>query len=118
MYIVKAERVEENKPVVFPQEGGFEGDTFTTVIRTDPNVSGVAIAYIQSGEYKNAKELEDHGACVIITEEDFSSKTIIQKVEYLLDHKDVYDKMSQCSRELGIDDSSTRIYEEIKKLVR
>ena len=69
-------------------------------------------------QYKNAKELEDRGACIIVTEDDFSSKTIIQKVEYLLDHKDVYDKMSQCSRELGIDDSATRIYEEIKKLVR
>ena len=69
-------------------------------------------------QFKNAKELEDRGACVIVTEDDFSSKEIIQKIEYLLDHKEVYDKMSQCSRELGIDDSATRIYEEIKKIVR
>ncbi|MBR3211272.1 MAG: undecaprenyldiphospho-muramoylpentapeptide beta-N-acetylglucosaminyltransferase [Bacilli bacterium] len=68
-------------------------------------------------QYKNAKELEDHGACVIVTEEDFSSKNIIQKIEFLLDHEDIYKNMSKCSRELGIDDSATRIYEEIKKLV-
>lgn len=68
-------------------------------------------------QYKNAKELEDHGACTIVTEEDFSSKTIISAIEDLLDHKDKYDEMSKHSRELGIDDSATRIYQEIKKLV-
>ena len=69
-------------------------------------------------QYKNAKELEDRGACVIVTEEEFSSKTIITEIEKLLDDKEYYDKMSKSSRELGIDDSATRIYEEIKKLVR
>ena len=68
-------------------------------------------------QYKNAKELEDHGACVIVTEEDFSSKTIIQEVERLLDDEKRYKEMSEHSRELGIDDSATRIYQEIKKLV-
>ncbi len=68
-------------------------------------------------QYKNAKELEDHGACVIVTEEDFSSKIIIKEIEDLLDNKDKYDEMSKCSRELGIDDSATRIYDEIKRLV-
>ena len=69
-------------------------------------------------QYKNAKELEDRGACVIVTEEEFSSKTIITEIEKLLDDSEYYDKMSKSSRELGIDDSATRIYEEIKKLVR
>ena len=69
-------------------------------------------------QYKNAKELEDAGACVIVTEDDFSSKTIIQEIEDLLDHPDKYEKMSKQSRQLGIDDSATRIYEEIKKIVR
>ena len=68
-------------------------------------------------QYKNAKELEDHGACVIVTEEEFSSKTIIKEIENLFDHKELYEEMSKHSRELGIDDSATRIYEEIKKLV-
>lgn len=69
-------------------------------------------------QYKNAKELEDHGACVIVTEEEFSSKRIIQEIENLFDHPEIYKKMSEHSRELGIDDSATRIYEEVKKLVR
>lgn len=69
-------------------------------------------------QYKNAKELEDHGACRIVTEDDFSSKTIIKEIEDLFDHPDQYEEMSHHSRELGIDDSASRIYEEIKKLVR
>lgn len=69
-------------------------------------------------QYKNAKELEDRGACVIVKEEEFSSKTIITEIEKLLDNEEYYNEMSKHSRELGIDDSATRIYEEIKKLVR
>ena len=69
-------------------------------------------------QYKNAKELMDDGACVIVSEEEFSSKTIIHAIEDLLDHKEKYDLMSQNSRKLGIDDSASRIYQEIKKLVR
>ena len=69
-------------------------------------------------QYKNAKELEDRGACVIVSEEDFSSKTIINEIEKLFDNKELYENMSNKSRELGIDDSATRIYQEIKKLVR
>ena len=68
-------------------------------------------------QYKNAKELEDNGACVIVTEEEFSSKTIVSSIEDLLDHKEKYEEMSKNSRKLGIDDSATRIYQEIKKLV-
>ena len=69
-------------------------------------------------QYKNAKELEDRGACRIVTEEEFSSKRIIHEIEDLLDHPDTYEEMSKNSRKLGIDDSATRIYQEIKKLVR
>ena len=69
-------------------------------------------------QYKNAKELEEAGACVIVTEDEFSSKTIITEIERLFDDSELYDKMSKSSRKLGIDDSATRIYNEIKKLVR
>ena len=68
-------------------------------------------------QYKNAKELEDRGACVIVSEDEFSNKIIIGEIEKLLDNPDYYQEMSKSSRELGINDSATRIYNEIKKLV-
>ena len=45
-------------------------------------------------QYKNARELEENGACTIITEDEFSSKTIICEIDKLFDNKDLYDKMS------------------------
>ena len=69
-------------------------------------------------QYKNARELEENGACTIITEDDFSSKTIIREIDKLFDNKELYDKMSEDSRKLGIDDSATRIYDEIKRIIR
>lgn len=69
-------------------------------------------------QYKNAKELEDAGACFIVTEEEFSRDKIINKIDKIFDNKDQYDTMVNNSRKLGISDSSTRIYVEMKKLVR
>ena len=69
-------------------------------------------------QYKNAKELSDKGACVIVSEDDFSKETIIKEIDKLFDNKEMYDKMSKDSRSLGIDDSATRIYEEIRKIIR
>lgn len=69
-------------------------------------------------QYKNAKELEDRGACHIITEKDFSKESIINEIDYIFDHRKEYDDMVKNSKKLGIRDSATRIYEETKKLIR
>lgn len=69
-------------------------------------------------QYKNAKELEEKGACVIVTEEEFSSDVILSRIDEILFDSKKYEEMAKKSRELGIDDSATRIYQEIKKLVR
>ncbi len=67
-------------------------------------------------QYKNAKELMDVGACLIVKEEEFSKEKIIKEIDKLFDDKEAYDIMSKNSKKLGIDDSATRIYEEIRKL--
>ena len=68
-------------------------------------------------QYKNARELENAGACVIIREEEFSKDLIIREIDKLFDHKDQYDKMVQDSKKLGVTDSATRIYDEIRKMI-
>jgi len=69
-------------------------------------------------QYKNAKELEDNGACKIVSEEEFSKDKIILEIDKIFDDIDGYNKMKENSRKLGVDDSATRIYEEIKRLIR
>lgn len=68
-------------------------------------------------QYKNAKELEDAGACRIVLEEDFSKDRIIAEIDKIFDDKDSYYRMVESSKKLGIEDSATRIYQEIKKLI-
>ena len=69
-------------------------------------------------QYMNAKELEDLGACTIVTEEDFCKDRLITEIDKLLDNNENYIKMREASKKLGVTDSATRIYEEIRKLIR
>lgn len=68
-------------------------------------------------QYLNAKELEDAGACKIVLEEEFSRDRIILEIDRLFDNKKLYSDMQKSSAKLGISDSATRIYEEIRKLI-
>lgn len=68
-------------------------------------------------QYMNAKELEDLGACRIVTEEDFSKETIIKEIDNLLNDSKTYVEMREASKKLRVVDSATRIYTEIRKLI-
>ena len=69
-------------------------------------------------QYKNARELEDAGACIIVSEDEFSRDKIINEIDKLFDNKKEYDKMVLNSKKLGISDSATKIYNEVNKLIR
>ena len=68
-------------------------------------------------QYMNAKELEDLGACTIVSEDEFSKERLIREIDELLGDFDKYNKMKEASKKLGVTDSATRIYEEIRKLI-
>lgn len=68
-------------------------------------------------QYMNAKELEDANACRIITEDDFYSQKVISQIDELFNDREAYRKIQRDSRKLGIGDSATKIYEEIRKLI-
>lgn len=69
-------------------------------------------------QYKNAKELEDAGACRIVLEEEFSEDRILHEIDKLFDDKAYYESMVENSKKLGVSDSSSRIYEEAKRIIR
>lgn len=68
-------------------------------------------------QYMNAKELEDLGACVIVTEEDFGKDVLIEEIDKLLNDEKKYKSMQDASKKLGVSDSATKIYNEIRKLI-
>lgn len=68
-------------------------------------------------QFLNAKELEENNACVIVPEEEFSRKKIILEIDKLFDNLDLYSKMKESSKKLGVLDSASKIYDEIKQLI-
>ncbi len=68
-------------------------------------------------QYMNALELEKAGACKIITEDNFAEEEVISKIDELLNNPVTYQKMQEDSKKLGVSDSATRFYNEIKRLI-
>jgi len=64
----------------------------------------------------NALELEHVGACKIIEEKNFNKETVIKTIDEILNSPGTYRNMQLASKSLGITDSATKIYLEIKKL--
>lgn len=69
-------------------------------------------------QYLNAKELEENDAAKLISEKDFSIDTIIPAIDEILDKKEVYNRMKKNALKLGVKDSATKFYEEIKKVIK
>ena len=69
-------------------------------------------------QYKNAKELEDQGACVIVSESEFSKDRILTEIDHIINDEKYCKQMEDNSKKLGITDSATRVYQEVKKIVR
>ena len=68
-------------------------------------------------QYKNAKALENVGAAKLITEDDFSYLKVISEIDNILNDSVTYQKMKENSLKLGVSDSATRIYQEIRKII-
>lgn len=68
-------------------------------------------------QYKNALALEKRGACKLVKEEEFSISTIIPAIDNILNNDTNYFKMKNASERLGVRDSATKIYNEIKKVI-
>ncbi|MCI8567825.1 MAG: undecaprenyldiphospho-muramoylpentapeptide beta-N-acetylglucosaminyltransferase, partial [Bacilli bacterium] len=68
-------------------------------------------------QYMNAKVLEDNNACVIIEEKDFDSSKLVDTIDEIFSDNKRYLEMKKASGELAVNDSATKIYNELKKLV-
>lgn len=69
-------------------------------------------------QYYNAKDLEDEKAALILEEKDFNETNLLQKIDLILDDKDLYLAMKKNAKQLGISDSGDKIYQIISDLVK
>lgn len=81
-----------------------------TIMVPSPYVTG-------NHQYKNAKELEEKGACYIIEEKDFNSDILLNKIDEILFDEKKYNSMKEALRKLAVNDSSSRILKCIINLV-
>lgn len=66
----------------------------------------------------NAQELEKNGASVIIEEEKLESKLLLDNITDILNDDIKYKEMVDANKKLGVIDSASQIYSEIKKLIK
>ena len=69
-------------------------------------------------QYVNAKALTDDNGAVMLLEKDFSKETLIPLIDSLINNEQKLKEMKNALKARKVDDSATKIYEEIKKIVR
>ena len=67
-------------------------------------------------QYLNALSLKNNNACILIEEKSFDMKKLVSEIDNLLKNKEEYNKISNNAKKLGVKNSATLIYNEIKKL--
>lgn len=68
-------------------------------------------------QYKNAKDLCDKDAALIIEEKDLNKTTFIKMIDDILNDEKKYKNIKKNVSNLGIKDSSTRIYNTLKEMI-
>ena len=68
-------------------------------------------------QYKNAMDLVNKDAALILEEEKLSKNTFIRMVDEILEDETKYNKIKENISKLGIPDSSSRIYNILKEMI-
>ena len=68
-------------------------------------------------QYKNALELKNKDACILIQEKDLTSENLIENIDKLLNDDDLRNSIKDNLNKLKIDDPATNIYNLIKQIV-
>ena len=68
-------------------------------------------------QYKNAMDLVNKEAGLILEEKNLTKENLINLIDNTLSNKEEYNKMKNNLKQLGIKDSSSRIYEILKEMI-
>ena len=68
-------------------------------------------------QYKNAMDLVNKNAALIIEEDKLNKNNLITTIDNLLEDKGKYNEIKNNLKKLGIKDSSSRIYEVLKEMI-
>lgn len=68
-------------------------------------------------QLKNAKSLAEKNATVIIEEENYDKKLVIDTIDSILNNRKKYQEMSKNASSLGVKDSASKIYQILRTLI-
>ena len=68
-------------------------------------------------QYKNAMDLVNIDAAILIEEKNLNSEELLNKIDNLLSNKNKLENMKKNLSKLKVDNSATIIYDNIKKLI-
>jgi len=68
-------------------------------------------------QYKNAMDLVNKNAGLILEEKDLTKDNLINLIDKILSNKEQYNTIKNNLKDLGIKDSSSRIYEVLKEMI-
>ena len=92
--------------------------TISEIVATNTSSLFIPSPYVTNNhQMMNAKELEEVGGCTIIEEGEFSSDILIDKIDKILSDSGLYNSMVLGTKSLGVLDSATKFYDEVRKLV-
>ncbi len=72
---------------------------------------------VNNHQYKNAKDLTDKEAGIMLEEKDMTDKSLIELIDQTINDKEKIKQIKTNLKEIGIKDSSTRIYNILKELI-
>ncbi len=68
-------------------------------------------------QLKNAKSLAEKNATVIIEEENYDKRVVVDMIDSILKDDKIYQEMSQNASRLGVKNSATKIYQILRALI-
>ena len=68
-------------------------------------------------QYKNAMDLVNKEAALILEEKDLEGETLIKLIDDTLNNKEKYDNIKNNLKKLGITNSAEKIYEVLKGMI-
>lgn len=69
-------------------------------------------------QYKNAIDIVDKNAALLIEEKNLNGKLLVEKIDQLVNDKELYQNMKQNLEKLAIKDSADRIYNVLKEMIK
>ena len=114
-YIDNMTRIMKKTDLIVSREGA---STLSEIIALNLPSILIPSPYVPNNhQYKNALDLINNDACILIEEKDLKGDILVRNIDEVLNNPKIIKELKQNLNNLKIDNSATIIYENIKKLV-